>query len=475
MIPPALVLLAWPLAGLALIAWLGPVRGVTVALLTGLLVLPGGYGFDVPLMPPIAKYEILSLSVITSFALLHPKRFAAARIGRGVDLLLVPIALSAFATAYTNRDTLPLGGQPLTLYDGLSMAIRDLLYLGIPFMLGRVAHREPADLEKLLAAWLAVMLGASIFVALEIRLTPFLHEVVYGYRQRGLAQEFRWGGARPLLMMPNGLALSMLLALGVVSAAVLARVSTSSALARKLAGTAYLLALLLLSRSLASAVYGLFGSAVAWLVPVRRQLLAALVLASLGLAYPAARSFGFATGRTVVDLASRVSVERAKSFEFRLLNEDAMIEFAAARPLFGYGVFGNRNRFFNQATRRRVITDGYWTILLTGRGAAGVVTTFGVLQLAAIRAWRRGNRLPLAKDRAVVAGVALMLGIQVVDLLPNGLFSFMPFYVAGALWGGLSRTAQVAPQEAPRTVEAAPAAPRRRSLASLVGGRHERR
>jgi hypothetical protein len=276
-------------------------------------------------------------------------------------------------------------------------------------------------------------------------------------------------------MMPNGLALSMLLALGVVSSAVLARVSTSFALARKLAGTAYLLALLLLSRSLASAVYGLFGSAVAWLVPVRRQLLAALVLASLGLAYPAARSFGFATGRTVVDLASRVSVERAKSFEFRLLNEDAMIEFAAARPLFGYGVFGNRNRFFNQATRRRVITDGYWTILLTGRGAAGVVTTFGVLQLAAIRAWRRGNRLPLAKDRAVVAGVALMLGIQVVDLLPNGLFSFMPFYVAGALWGGLSRTAQVAPQEAPRAVEAAPAAPRRRSLASLVGGRHERR
>jgi hypothetical protein len=204
------------------------------------------------------------------------------------------------------------------------------------------------------------------------------------------------------------------------------------------------------------------------------------VLTGIAAAYPIVRATGLVTGTGVVKLAGFVSAERAESFDFRLLNEDAMIGFAAKRPWFGYGVFGNRNRFYNEAIHRRVITDGYWTILMTGRGYVGLAFTLSLLVAPVIRAWRRFRLYPELADRAAIAGVALLVGVQIVDLMPNGLFSFLPYYVAGALWGGCSNrppageaapTAGHEPSSGPP-----PNAPlRRRTLASLTGGQHKSR
>ena len=476
MIPPELALLSWPLFGIVLVYFFGPVTGATVSILSGILLLPESYAFDLPLLPPVSKYEIVALSAALGLALVDPRRVASAKLGRGPDLLILLFMASAFATSITNRDALSSGAAPLSVYDGLSMAIRDFLFVGLPFVVGRSAHRSPADLQRLLRVWFLAALIASVFALFEVRMTPLIHKFVYGFHASGLAQEFRWGGARPMLLMPNGLALSMFFSVAAICAAVLYRARGASERTLHVAGTLYLLVVLVLSRSLASIAYGASAATAVLFLRVRMQLLISLVLVSVAVGYPIARSLGSVTGETVVEFAEKISAERAQSFSFRLLNEDALIAFAAQRPLFGYGVFGNRNRFFNEATRRVVITDGYWVILLTGRGAVGLALSFGLLVIPVIRAWRRGPRVSLLADRAAVAGVALILSLQIADLLPNGLFTFLPFYVAGALWGGTSffRTArQQVPPEGEAAVKIGDES-RPRSLASLAGSRRRR-
>jgi len=474
MIPWQLALLVWPLIGIAIVGVAGAVRGVTISILAGLMLLPEGAGFDFPLLPPISKYEIVALSATLGLALASPGRIARARLGTGPDLLVAGVLATAFATAYFNRDPLP-NAPALSMYDGLAMGIRDLLFVGLPFLLGRTVHRSPAELITLQRTWLLVAIVASAFALLEVRLTPFLHKLVYGYLARNVAQEFRWGGARPMMMFPNGLALSMFFSLSLICAASLSQTRLRQI---HLAGTAYLSVLLVLCRSFASLVYGLSCAAATIFLRIRTQMLVAAVLTGIGVAYPIARAAGWVTGKSVVELASVVSAERAQSFDFRLMNEDAMIDFAAERPWFGYGVFSNRNRFYNELTRQPVITDGYWTILMTGRGFVGLALTFSVLVVPVIRAWRRFGRYPQLAERAAIAGVTLMLGVQVVDLLPNGLFTFLPYYVAGALWGGCtsgSRVPSAAPiaSHDPASAPLPDAPPRRRALASLTRGRRK--
>lgn len=477
MIPAELALLAWPVVGIALVYWLGATTGVTVSILGGLMLLPEAIGFDLPLLPPITKYEIVSISAGLGLLLAYPRRVTGSRASLSTNLLILLVLGSAFATALANRDSLPGGAQPLTLYDGLSMAIRDLTFLCIPFLIGRFAHRSPADLQRLLRVWFLTAIVASLFALLEVRLTPFLHEWVYGYRARNLSQEFRWGGARPMLLMPNGLALSMFFSIAVVCAGALSRARGARERGMHIAAAVYLSVLLVLSRSLASMLYGISGAAAAVFARSRTQLLIAVALAGIGVAYPITRSMGVVTGQSVVALAAEVSAERAQSFDFRLLNEDALIEFVKPRLMLGFGTFGKRNRFLNEATNRGVITDGYWIILLTGRGAIGLGLTFALLVLPVVRAWRRGRRYALVEDRAAVAGVAMVLSLQIVDLLPNGLFSFLPFYVAGALWGatGMLPAAGAPPPLPPNEATTrTQAVTKRRSLASLAGSRRRR-
>ena len=52
--------------------------------------------------------------------------------------------------------------------------------------------------------------------------------------------------------------------------------------------------------------------------------------------------------------------------------------------------------------------------------------------------WRRLGRIRSLLDRRLLTALALFSSLLTVDLLPNGLFNCLPFFLAGAVHGLMS-------------------------------------
>src|SRR5204863_66271 len=65
----------------------------------------------------------------------------------------------------------------------------------------------------------------SVLILWEVRMSPQLHATVYGAspRQADFAQAIRWGGYRPIVFMPHGLAVALFICNTVMAAFILAR------------------------------------------------------------------------------------------------------------------------------------------------------------------------------------------------------------------------------------------------------------
>jgi len=65
------------------------------------------------------------------------------------------------------------------------------------------------------------------------------------------------------------------------------------------------------------------------------------------------------------------------------------------------------------------------------------VVAFGFLLIPILRARRHFKLLQNPKDQRLLAGIALMTAMAVLDLIPNGLFATYPYFLAGALAGSV--------------------------------------
>ncbi len=94
-------------------------------------------------------------------------------------------------------------------YDGLSGIAYQMTDWGLPYFIGRIYFNDLKGLRELAHG---IILGGLLYVPLvwyEIRMSPQLHRMVYGYTQYEFAQSKRYGGFRPMVFMQHGLAVSM--------------------------------------------------------------------------------------------------------------------------------------------------------------------------------------------------------------------------------------------------------------------------
>jgi hypothetical protein len=117
--------------------------------------------------------------------------------------------------------------------------------------------------------------------------------------------------------------------------------------------------------------------------------------------------------------------------EFRFSNENLLLAHARERIWFGWG--NGRNRVYDEAGEDISVTDGYWIIVLGIAGAAGFVAAFGSLLWPVIWARHRLGDRGDEPDRTHLAGLALIVALTAVDLIPNGGGSAIPYLVAGVL------------------------------------------
>jgi len=362
------MLFAWPIVTAILFTRLQARDAVVWSLLGGMLLLPENTAIDLPGVPPFNKLSIASLAVLCCALMLgreRPTLIPRGAVGRALVLMLIA---GPFVTALLNGDRLSYGPNVLpgmSTYDALA-AVAQAVFMVIPFLLARHYLATPEAHRTLLWAVLAAGLAYSLPILFEVRMSPQLHNIVYGFFPHSWGQQYRFGGFRPVVFMQHGLWLAMFVALVTVAAAALWRMAPPGQPQRRKLGLAlvFFLVIALLCRTVS--VWALLLVAVPLVVMAspRVQLRIAALLIGIVLLYPVLRGADLVPTETLISAGGAVSAERAESLQFRFDNEDRLLEKADRRPIFGWGSWG-RNRVYHDVKELVLtVTDGYWVIVL---------------------------------------------------------------------------------------------------------------
>lgn len=460
-----LVLFSWPLVAVVLFRVLPIPKAIAWTIVGGYLLLPERAGFDFPLLPPIDKVLIPSVSaaVMTWITLRDPRVPRPAPLGSGgrwlFRVLLGLLLVTPFVTVLTNSDPViagPLYIPGLRFYDAFSMLNGTLVML-IPFLLARRFLATEEDHAELLKVLALAGLAYSLPALFEVRMSPQLSNWIYGFFPHSFLQHMRGGGFRPLVFLPHGLWLGIFFAMTILAVAAFWRLRRGhpGALGWGIA-LLWLLGTLVLAKSLGALLITLALLPVVLVLRPRAQLFVAALVAGVVLLYPVLRSNSLVPVTTILAQAERISPERAQSFAFRLDNETILLERAAQKSLAGWGSWG-RPRVYDENGRDLSVTDGAWVIVIGSDGWLGYVGQFGFLALPLILLWRRSRQL---HPGFASSGLALGLSANLIDLLSNAGLTPLTWLLAGAMMGRLG----VVPAFEAWEAKTDPAGPARQNL-----------
>ena len=419
------------------------VRATLWSILGAYLLLPKGTEVDLPMLPPMDKESLPNLAAFFVCRIVLGKRVPLLpRYGAAHALMLVYI-VSPFITALLNTDPVVAGSTyipGMNLYDALSAVIRQFLFI-LPFLLGLQFFKSVKDIEAMLMVLVVAGLWYSLPMLFEVRMSPQLHTWLYGYFPHSFVQQMREGGFRPVVFIGHGLLVAFFAMTAVVAAAALTRIRPLIGQFSSGAITGYLMVVLLLCKSMASIVYAGTLVTVVFLCRPKTQVRLAVIMVSIALTYPLARGAGWFPVQEISELSSAISEARAESFDFRMRNEDMLLDKANLRPWFGWGTWG-RNRIYDPRSGKDLsVTDGRWIQVIGSFGWIGLIAEFGLLALPVFSSVKTLRYIKSRREAVIMAAVTLLLGINVLDLLPNNTMSPMTWLMAGALLG---RTQQIA-------------------------------
>jgi len=429
------LLLVVPTAAI-LFSTLRPHQAAAVAMFGAMLFLPEQVGFDVPGLPSMDKRTLPPLVVLVALLLTASRRLTPAQLLRRSDWFLVVLFLGAFATGYSNSDPVPRG--PLTIRgigtrDALSDVAGILLGIIAPYVVGRAQIRTSRELRDFAAILVGANLAYLPLIYFELRMSPQLHHLIYGFSQHSFVQTIRYGGYRPMVFMSHGLTLALFSFAGVVAAWALTRrgFRTFGALSVPVALVLSITHVLL--KSTGAIIYALVALALLFLVKRRAGLVVTALLCAVVLTYPSSRATNTFPTTWLVEQAQRISYDRAQSLQFRFDNENLLLEKARQRFWFGWSSWG-RSRVYDADGRDIAVTDGAWVIVLGVYGVVGFYAFFGLLTSASLTAFRALRQLRPA-DAHLLSAMAWVQVFLVVDLIPNGIGSNLHLYLTGCIVG----------------------------------------
>jgi hypothetical protein len=443
-------LLLWPAVAL----WLYKTRPVGQAtlwtILGGYLLLPVGAYLKLPMVPLFDKNSIPSFAALFGCAVVARRSIKYSN-GLGVaEFLIVALLVCPFITCELNSDPVLQGDSILPglgIYEAGSVLISQLVTL-IPFVLGRQFLRNAADTKEILRVLVVASLIYSLFSFFEIRFSPQLHAWMYGYfptEGDWFAEQQRGGGFRPAVFLGHGLLVAFFISTGVIAAAAFWRTKTQLVHSFRLRAsvvTVYLGVLLVFCKTASALFYGAFLFFVVYFTKPKIQLSFAVMLTTFALLYPTLRSAGLVPIDTAMELAdSWFGPERAGSLEARLVNEEALLERASQRFLFGWGTYG-RGFIYDDNGNLVYAPDGYWVITIGAFGFLGFLAVFGLLSLPIFVAARAVKFAETFADKVFLSALALIVAVNIFDLLPNSSIRPWTWLLTGALLGRSERLRQ---------------------------------
>ncbi len=426
----------WPFVGLYFYRT-RPIHEATLWTVFGaMLLLPVGAEIKFPGVPAFDKNSIPNLVALVAFMMILRRlpRFVN-RFGV-VELLFCASVAEPFITAQLNYDAILVGDRVLPgedLHEALSVVVAQFIWL-TPFFLGRELFRSSEENETILRVVVVAALFYSIPILFEIRASPQLHNWLYGYHAHEFGQQMREGGFRATVFLGHGLVVALFVAEAAIAGAALWRIQARVFRFAPGGVTAYLSAVLILSKSLGALLYAAILVPLVRLANPRAQLRVAVVLASIAVAYPLLRVAHLVPTGLAIDAAMSISVDRGESLEFRFDNDAMLLDRASERFIFGWGRFG-RNRIFDEGGKDISVTDGHWIIIIGAFGLFGFITEFGLLTIPVFRAAAALKFAETMRERIMLAALALIVAMNIFDLLLNDALRPWTWLLVGALLG----------------------------------------
>ena len=419
-----IVMFGWIPVILAIFSTMRPRRAVLTAYLVAWLFLPqADYSFAG--FPDYTRVTATTAGIFLAALLFDMSRVSSFRF-RWFDIPMGIWCIVPFFSSVTNG---------LGAYDGISETLTQVIMWGLPYLIGRLYFN---DLESLRELALAIVIGGLIYVPLclyEIRMSPQLHNIVYGYHAQPFAATARLGGWRPSVFMQHGLAVGLWMCLTSLVAVWL----WASGAIRRLWGINFgwfVLALsttAVLCKSLISIGWLILGiGALVAMKWVRFHHLV-IVLVLLPPAYMTLRTTELVTTEMIMQPIDLFGERGAASIRNRLVSEGPFVEHAMQKPIFGWGGWGRGMPEIGYVDGFKVIPDALWTITISGKGLVGLVSLTLSMLLPALLFWRRIPRKTwLTPAHGHVLGLVLMLIVSMLDFLLNAMLNPIVIVALGA-------------------------------------------
>jgi hypothetical protein len=420
-----IVLFGWIPLALVFFATMPARRAVLMTVIGGWLFMPMA-GYALPGLPNYTKMVGVPFAALLGTIVFDGTRLASFRPCKW-DLPILAWCLCPMVTSLSND---------LGAYDGLSAVLTQVLIWGIPYVLGRVYFNDHEGLRELAVA---LVVGGVVYLPLclwEIRMSPHLHKLLYGFHQHSFGQTKRWGGYRPMVFMQHGLMVGMWMCTAALAASWLWMSGTIARLWRfPIEAVAWsLLITAVLCKSTGALLLLGGGIAVPWIVRRTGSVWPLAALLAVAPTYMFVRASGIWSGEGVVSSLTTVSEERTDSLRVRLNSENLLMARAWQQPVFGWGGW-SRARVTDERGRDLAITDGLWIIAFGERGLVGLTALTAAILLPAARVLRMSPRKWLDAGLAATPLLATILSLHMIDNLMNAMVNPAFILAAGGLAG----------------------------------------
>jgi len=443
-----LALLSWPFACWIFFRQFEMQRAILWSIIAGYLVLPPVANLNLPLVPSLDKDSIPTLLAFlfcilagTKFREFFPK-------GVFLRLLITLFIVSSIPTVLTNSDPVlfsaiahvePIqitawGLPALSIRDVISMLSGQFIAL-VPFLLAYRYLSDDKGMRLVLVFFVVSMLIYSAPSLLEIRFSPQINIWIYGFFQHDFVQTMRGGGFRPIVFLQHPLWLALFVVYGVVAAAALTRIKSDVSRTKWLVALIYLGLLLVLCKSMASLIYAMLLVPLVFVTGPRSYVRVAFVMALIATIYPLLRGTGNVPVDAFMAWSNSINPERAASLGYRIFNEDQLLERAWEKPLLGWGGWGRNLLYDVHSGEILTIPDGRWIVTFGTYGWLGYVCEFGLLAAPILLLFRESFGANGKKISIPAATLALLLGMNMIDMLLNATLTPITWMLSGATLG----------------------------------------
>jgi len=191
-----LVLFSWPIFSI----WLYRKKSIQLATLIiiigGFMLLAVKTSVDFPLTPPLGKDSMPVLSAVIGCWFIKKQKIKFFSNKGLVQVFVLLIFVGAFITAELNSDRIIIGTTALpglTLHDAISAVIGVFIQMA-PFFIGKQFFKSYQEQLLMFRFIVAAGLVYSIPILYEVRMSPQLHTLFYGYFPHSFEQQGRGGG-----------------------------------------------------------------------------------------------------------------------------------------------------------------------------------------------------------------------------------------------------------------------------------------